>query len=340
MSSFISRLRSFRTKSPKSPTNDSGTGEISPLQLYRGYDESDLALLAAFAAGPSSIGTDHYVDGFGVKTPYSCVPFVDPKTLNPSRLEHPVPDDGFHAEAIEYLALLDSMNRSKQQNSYCGVELGAGWGPWISMAGVIAKRIGIETISLVGVEASRERFDMMCRQLEHNSLRSQGATGEDDHHNGVFTRLFQGAIWTHDGNIWFPESDAEDMGAAASLTDEAEDYRGTACSNSSVPCRTLQKLLGGLDMVDFMHIDIQGAEYELLCNAIDWISDRTRAMMIATHSRPIEGKLIDLLFENGWQLYREKPCRVNWGSKCSITGKTIVDGSQYWLNRRFADLHG
>ena len=130
------------------------------------------------------------------------------------------------------------------------------------------------------------------------------------------------------------ESDVGDMGAAATTKNDATDYRGTLSDNKSVPCRTLPTLLQGLGIIDFLHIDIQGSELELLQNQVNWVSGNVRAMMIATHSRAIEGKLIELLFKHGWQLHREKPCRVDWLKNCSLIGKTNVDGSQYWRNMK------
>jgi len=310
----------------------------SPLQVYTGYEEEDFPSIKKFATFTASIGTSHYTDGFGVKTLYECVPFVNPATLNTGRLEFPVPDDGFHAEAIEYVALADAMQRSQNGASFCAVEIGAGWGPWITAAGVIARRRGTGKISLVGVEASSGRFSLMCNHLETNGLRLPTASGEDAQHENVFTRLFNGAIWTHDGIILFPESDVADMGAAATTSDGETDYRGAKSDNKPIPCRKLDTLLQDLDTVDFMHIDIQGAELELLQDQIEWVSLNVRTMMIATHSRPIEGKLMELLFDHGWQLHREKPCRVDWHKNCSLVGRTIVDGSQYWLNEKLAAL--
>lgn len=312
---------------------------LSPLQVYTGYEEEDFQIIRKFATHKASTGTNHYTDGFGVKTLYECVPFVDPTSLNIERLKFPVPDDGFHAEAIEYIALTDALNRSNLKGSFCAVEIGAGWGPWITAAGVIARHRGCKEIKLVGVEASSQRFPLMCRHLEMNGLRPCGGAGEDKQQENIFTRLYQGAVWTHDGVIWFPASDVEDMGAAATTSNEGADYRGAKSENQSVPCRKLDTLLHDLGSVDFMHIDIQGAEFDLLQDSIDWVSNNVKTLMIATHSRSIEGRLIDLLFEYGWQLHREKPCRVDWNKTCSLVGRTVVDGSQYWLNTRLANLH-
>ncbi|HCI15008.1 MAG TPA: hypothetical protein DFK12_13975 [Gallionellaceae bacterium] len=308
------------------------TQSVSPLQTYTGYEEQDFPTIKKLATFKATVGGDHYTDGFGVKTLYECVPFVTPGMLDVSRLEFPVPDDGFHAEAIEYVALTDALQRSPEGSSFCAVEIGAGWAPWITAAGVIARHRGAGKISLVGVEASSRRFPLMRRHLETNGLRPTGIAGEDAQHENVFSRLFNGAVWTHDGNIWFPESDVADMGSAATTSNDETDYRGAKSDNKSIPCKRLETLLHDLGTIDFMHIDIQGAEWDLLQGQIDWVTSNVRTMMIATHSRPIEGKLMELLIEKGWQLHREKPCRVDWHKDCSLVGRTIVDGSQYWVN--------
>lgn len=307
----------------------------SPLQVYSGYEEQDLVALKKFATATAVTAIDHQTDGFGVKTLYECVPFLKPELLDIQRLQLPVPDDGFHAEAIEYVAVTDALSRFLQGTSVCAVEIGAGWAPWLAVAGVIGRQQGIKQLKLVGVEASSRRFSLMCRHLETNGLRPSGAAGEDAQCGTVFTRLFNGAVWTHDGVIWFPETDVADMGAAATTLDGPTDYRGAELNNKPIACKKLDTLLQDLGVVDFMHIDIQGAELELLQDQIDWVSANVRALMIATHSRSIEGKLIDLLFSKDWQLHREKPCRVDWYRNCSLLGKTTIDGSQYWLNRKF-----
>jgi len=314
------------------------TPGTSPLQVYTGYEDEDFPTIRKFATLKASTDASHYTDGFGVKTLYECVPFVNPGTLDTGRLKFPVPDDGFHAEAIEYVALTDALQRSLGGASFCAVEIGAGWAPWITAAGVIARQKNTRKISLVGVEASSRRFPLMCRHLETNGLRPPGTSGEDAQHENVFTRLFNGAVWTHDGVIWFPESDVADMGSAATTSNDGTDYRGAKSDNKSIPCRKLETLLQGLGIVDFMHIDIQGAELELLQDQINWVSCNVRALMIATHSRPIEGKLMELLFSYGWRLHREKPCRVDWHKNCSLVGRTIVDGSQYWINEKLVVL--
>ena len=75
--------------------------------------------------GPGRKDADRIVDGFGRQTLLECIPFASDFDLE--RLQHPFPDDGYHAEAAEYIALADSVRRAGSR--YCIAELGAGWGP-------------------------------------------------------------------------------------------------------------------------------------------------------------------------------------------------------------------
>ena len=152
------------------------------------------------------------------------------------------------------MAVLDAIERFVSDGGFVAVEAGAGWGPWLAMAGVVCRSRGAERIGLIGLEASPERFALMRRHLEFNQL---------DQHHGVAVDLFEGAVWSHDGAIHFPESAVEDMGAAAGSDSTDIDYRGQAVATRQVPCTRLQTLVGEGQKVDFLHIDVQGAEGEV-----------------------------------------------------------------------------
>ena len=324
---MLDRLRAMLVGGGNSP---SPVSDESPLQIYRGYELEDIEVVRRNATDAARLLDDHYVDGFGVKTLFDCVPFVDPATLNTSRLQCPIPDDGFHAEGIEYVALLDAVERFAGGGTFCAVEAGAGWGPWLAMAGVVCKAKKVEKIRLIGLEASAERFALMTRHLTFNHL---------DPQHGVAVDLFEGAVWSHDGVIHFPDSDLTDMGAAATAADTSEDYRGHAVSTREVPCTRLSTLVGEDGHVDFLHIDVQGAEGEVIASHIEWMSRSVKSLMVATHSRPLEGELMTLLNAHGWVLIREKPCRFESGEIVGDwCGATTVDGSQYWINGKFTQI--
>lgn len=297
----------------------------SPLQIYSGYNDEDILLLESFVVQKASLEKDFYVDGFSNKTLFKSVPFCE--NFNLERLTLPVPDDGFHAEALEYIAVCDSVHRAN--SNYCIAEIGAGWGPWISLGGVLARSSGIKNINIVGVEAHPGRFDLMKKQLSANQLYPVDAQNITDF-NGVKCKLIQGAASTEHKTLWFPNVDVKDMGAAASDVNISYDYRGLNADNFPVVGFTLKEIIGDLT-IDLLHINIQGAEFDVVNSGIDYISAHVKSMMIATHSRVIEGKLIDLLYGNRYHLHREKPCRVEWQeSPASLEAMTQVDGCQYW----------
>ena len=293
-----------------------------PLQHYPGYLPEDAGLVSRYAKAKASISDDYYIDGFGVKTEFASVPFCDPLNLSAERLQFPLPDDGFHAEGIEYAALLDAFDNRKVKGRFTAVEVGSGWGPWIAMAGVLARQHDVNRLCLIGAEASAERYSLMCRHLETNAL----VVGD-----GVNISTFQGAVWTHDGEVAFPESDVGDMGSAATASHSSKDYRGFSVNLGSVPCRTLSTLCEGVGEIDFLHMDVQGAEYELVEGELPWLNRHVRSLMVATHSRIIEGAIMRILTDAGWRLRREKPCRFRFeGETADWVGRTEADGSQHW----------
>ena len=296
-----------------------------PLQHYPGYLPEDTDLVSRYACGQAVVKEDHYIDGFGVRTDFTCVPFVNPACLDIERLQLPLPDDGFHAEGIEYAALLDAFDNRKAKGRFTAVEVGGGWGPWIGLAGVLANTHGADALCLIGAEASAERYALMCRHLEQNGLTSE---------HGRMIKTFHGAIWTHDGEVQFPDSNVEDMGPAVNAEGSKTDYRGHRVTTVSTPCVRLSTLCEDAGLIDFLHIDVQGSELDLLHNDAEWLGHNVRAMMVATHSRVIEGGIMDLFGEEGWVLRREKPCRFKMDDnpRENWEGLTQADGSQHWIN--------
>ena len=296
-----------------------------PLQHYPGYLPQDTELVSRYASGQAVIKEDHYIDGFGVRTDFTCVPFVNPTHLDIERLQLPIPDDGFHAEGIEYVALLDAFDNRKVSGRFTAVEVGSGWGPWIGLAGVLANTHGADALCLIGAEASAERYALMCRHLERNGLTSE---------SGRMIKTFHGAIWTHDGEVQFPDSNVEDMGPAVTSQGSKTDYRGHRVTTLGTPCVRLSTLCEGAGRIDFLHVDVQGSELDIIRNEAEWLGKNVLAMMVATHSRVIEGGVMDLLGDLGWVLKREKPCRffMDENPRENWEGLTQADGSQHWIN--------
>jgi FkbM family methyltransferase len=296
-------------------------GELAPTQIYRGYSSAQAAMLRSVITQQARREPDRVVDGFGQQTLLECVPFTTSFDLD--RLTVPLPDDGYHAEAAEYIAVVDSV--LKARSSYCVAELGAGWGPWVGLGGVLARSRGLTDVTLIAAEAHPARFELLQKHLATNLL-----YGAD---NGVTCRLFNGAATVTRGPVFFPDVDVTAMGAGVSEGAYTTDYRGKERPNLQVEGYPLVELLGE-SSIDLLHLDVQGSELALIEANLDLIARQVRAMMIGTHSRTIEGGLIDLLYRNGWQLELEKPCRVAWKVRGpSQEPLTEVDGCQYWRRR-------
>ena len=56
-------------------------------------------------------------------------------------------------------------------------------------------------------------------------------------------------------------------------------------------------------------------------------------MLIGTHSRQLEARLLTQLHGAGWILEAEKPCQFHYkGGNESFEAMTLVDGVQCWVN--------
>ena len=313
---------------------------VSPLsteahenEVYRGYDADDVTRTGHLA--DLSVPTkDGYVTDFlGTRTSIAVLPYV--AHLSGQRVDGlPFPDDSVHADGIEYAALAVAIERSKGSR-FTAMELGAGWGPWLAASAILAQRLGATDIRLVGVEADPGRYQFMLDHLHENGLRPSSADAVTTV-DGVMCDLRLGAAWWEDSTLFFPVVDsANDHGGAVSDARTQEDYRGLRLEQREVRAYCVPQLVEQYGPIDFLHVDIQGSEGELIERCVGALTERVRHMFVGTHSRKIEGDLIALLSEHGWQLTNEKPCRFDpLLDRPTLAGKTTRDGAQFWINQR------
>ena len=81
--------------------------------------------------------------------------------------------------------------------------------------------------------------------------------------------------------------------------------------------------------LDLLHIDIQGAELDVVERSREFLRSNVAYMMIGTHSRRIEGRLMEALLDDGWVLEIERPAQLSVRSGSPIVS---VDGVQGWRN--------
>jgi FkbM family methyltransferase len=214
------------------------------------------------------------------------------------------------------------------------MELGAGHGPWIAASAKAAEMRGIRAITLCGVEADPGRFALMRQNIEDNQLSSYEVT------------LVQAAVGVADGKARWPRiaDPVNDAGArplrccSIHRTDRENDaayLAGRLDDLIDIEIVSFGELLGMKSLWDLVHIDIQGTEFELCRAFVDQLSLHVRYMVIGTHSRKIEGDLIDLLVCAGWDLEHEKPACFSFRrAEAVLERMTTQDGTQVWRNPR------
>src|SRR3954447_11616299 len=124
--------------------------------FFGGWEPEDVELFQRHAR-MSSPARDKITDFLGIKTGENLVPWAGllAGTVNKA---FPIPNDRVHAEAIEYVALLHSVECAPHDR-FTIVELGASYGPWTCAGAIVATRTGRTKIRLTAVEASRLLFD-------------------------------------------------------------------------------------------------------------------------------------------------------------------------------------
>jgi len=241
----------------------------------------------------------------------------------------PYPGDTFRASYIEYLALIESIDKAEGP-CYQMAEIGASYAPFAALSGKLALRSGkFKKIKLIAVEVASNGAEKITQNFNVNELSNAPE---------VELQIIKAAVSSKREKLYFPDIDCTvDNGAMASNKNDNIDYRGQNHSFVEVDAIPLDEIIQQFDKsqkIDFLHIDIQGSEYAVVQNSIGLLNTCVKRMMIATHSRLIEGELLSLLHSNGWSLLAEEPTQFRYNINLeNIIGMTTHDGSMYWINR-------
>ena len=290
------------------------------------YDENQIKSLFEEHSGWQSIAVDgdSIVDYFGVRIPVRYTEYLSGRVG--TRIENPpFPDDSFRASFIEYLAIVESIRDSGRV--YQMAEIGASYAPFSAICAKLALRKGVEKVVLRPVEASLSGKESIRRNFTINGLVDES----------IDMRIILAAVVDKYKDVYFPDVDCtKDNGAAPQDEFSNRDIRGAAIPMSKVRGIPLSFVIASFpfgDPIDLLHIDIQGFEKIALPPIMSVLNERVKRVMLATHSRSIEGKMMDLFHEAGWTLVAEEPCDFKYRKDISVMeGMTVKDGSQYWIN--------
>ncbi len=242
-------------------------------------------------------------------------------------LGHKPPDPGdvevdypaFDEEYFEWIDLLEAVLEA--QDAFTMIELGAGYGRWLVNAAAAARqRRGDLRITLVGVEAEPTHFAWMTQHFQDNGLDSQKHV------------LIEAAIDTHDGIASFYVGNPDEW-----YGQRIADTGDTERPIRKVKTISLSQVLGGIESVDLIDLDIEGAELAVLTSAIGELNRRVKRIHIGTHTRDIEQGLRALFREHAW--YKRNDYEVG-GVELTQWGRiSFNNGVQTWINPRLVALH-
>jgi len=163
----------------------------------------------------------------------------------------------------------------------------------------------------VAVEAEPTHFEWLRQNLIDNGVDLSNC------------RLVQAAVTGKDGKVPFHVGDPVFWGQSIGGTTEIDGI-------------SLPTLLLPLDLVDLIHMDVQGAELEILAASIEPLTQKVRRVHVETHNKLLHVEILKLFRRIGWKphfLYEGNIAdETPWG-RINFHG-----GTQSWLNPRLHDL--
>lgn len=244
------------------------------------------------------------------------------------------------ADSWEWIPLVWAVLTARER--MVAVELGAGWGPWISRCHVLARRLG-RPCRIYGVEAEPAHFAQMQRHMADNAIPEEDRV------------LRRALVAERPGLALFPVTDTPEQSWGLRQAGRAGTARAAVLAGAGAepvegepgrfrlpksPHRyrleetvTLSDLLAEEPRIDFMHVDIQGAEERVLPAEADLLNARLRVLAVGTHSPAIEARIRDCFTANGWI------CHHDTGQHTRPDGR-LADGHQVWRNPRLGPAPG
>jgi FkbM family methyltransferase len=308
-------------------------------------DATHHEVFSHFRPWRGAVDADYEVNFLGVKT--SCR--FDRRRMRQDLPQRHAETDypEINPEYFEWISVLEAVEAATDR--FIMIELGAGWAPWLVNAAVAMRQTNDLPILLVGVEGEPTHYAWMEQHFRASGL------------DPAAHRLVRAAVAATTGHTWFLSGDAADNYAQRAvlahglrerwrLRRRALDHRirrmlgiGKKKNLIRVPTVTLGDLVEPLPWVDLIHMDVQGAEYDVLRDAGEILHAKVKRMAIATHTPEVEQGLRTLFQRLGWHCVfdfcRGSRAETSWGTVSFdyvSEGGPGADGLQTWINPAFA----
>jgi len=289
----------------------------------------DLSPLKPFRSWSGMVPAGYWTDWTGALT-HTHVCFQAKKDLERQARER-FEDPGIPAipeHLLDWLPLAQAVGAA--DGVFRMATLGSGWGRWLVAGAFLAKQIG-KDYRLVAVEAEPQHFAWLNEHIDTNSI------------DRTKVALLHAAATGKPGDCWFdvggdPQGWYGQSVRAVEGVHDGDFIEGPHGLLRRTPSVTLTGLVEYETPLDYLHMDIQGAEAEFLSSAPHLLEAHVKMVNIGTHSFEIERNLRALFDGLGWsnvldvELFSTRPLRIN-GQLTSPT--KFGDGFQVWTNPRF-----
>ena len=224
---------------------------------------------------------------------------------------------------FDWLVLLEAVVDA--HGSFTMAALGAGWGRWLVAGAFAAKQFGDLPFRLIGVEAEPTHFKWMQEHFSDN-----GIDPADHELIEAAAAGRSGQAWFYFGkpDSWYGQSLIHDVALERAPAANETEYNGEKAR--LVRTIDLTELFANYRRIDYLHMDIQGAELDVLSNAPDVLKRKVKRVLVGTHSNDIEDGLRRLFGDLGWRAQYDFPLNTH----LRINGAEVAlgDGVQVWIN--------
>ena len=230
----------------------------------------------------------------------------------------PLNGDGFRAGATEWLGFALGLKLAQGKKNSVMIELGASQAPWcLSWLRAFEKLNPGSTTTALGVEAGllpNQLVNFWADQNLNGKVLKNPTKVNDDHTNLIyenfskkqkFIMINKAITYKNLEYVFFPVIDVtKDNGARISKKTLTQDYRGFNIEDRKVPAITFSKLISLYKQIDFLHMDLQGEELNIVRHLLwNQLSKRCLVMLIGTHSILSHFLWQVLLKVRGYQIY-------------------------------------
>ena len=229
----------------------------------------------------------------------------------------PIPAN-WHADIAEWGAALRAVDLAR--GTFTVIELGWSWSCWINNTGVAARRVGLD-VHLIGVEGDEGHLRFAQEACAVNGF----APRQVNLRRGIAAPTGGIALFPRQGQAGVNWGLEPILGA----TDEQRSAATQSGRYDELPMIALDELAAPHARIDLLHIDIQGGEADFITGCLRVMREKVAYLLVGTHSRQIEGRIMDTLLQVGWKLEIERPAifSLETGSP-----QITVDGVQGWRN--------